>query len=135
MTKGWGPCNSQGGGCTLPIGAVTGAAKLAAVALGRGARPVGLEIPLLNGTYEAPAGFGTNSGCIIIELPGDFGTGKNWLSDAGSVGPAGAGLSNCRKRSMAASCSSSDLVVCGEGWEKVGQLKFLPCTCSWFWAG
>ena len=120
MTNGCGPEISHGGGCGFQAGGATGVVKLVTTP-GNGVNPDGLAMPLLNGLNDAPAGFGMNSGCVMKGSVAGLRTGKNSLSDAGSA-EAGLGAIICRKRSMAASCSVSGLVVVWtKGWRKASQ--------------
>ena len=56
MENGRGVGDSHGGGCGAQEGGVTGWALACRVIEGNGAEPVGLFIPLLKGTNEAPIG-------------------------------------------------------------------------------
>ena len=123
ITNGCGPCKSHGGGCGFHDGVVTDDEKLDTVP-GNGVNPEGLARPLLNGVNDAPAGFGTKSGDVINGSVTVLGTGKNLLSGDGSNG-FGLGASNCRNRSIAATCSGSGFVEgCGKGWLKASQPGF-----------
>src|SRR5450755_4667476 len=115
---------SHGGGCGLHAGAVAGGKKLVTVP-GNGVKPVGLAMPLLKGVNDAPAGFGTKSGCVRNGSTASLGVGKNLLSGDDWDVSAGPGLSNCRNRSIAASCSRSGLVAAwGKGWLNASQPMF-----------
>jgi len=62
--NGCGPCVSHGGGCSVQAGTATGFAAGVAIS-GSGIKPAGLPMPLVNGVNDAPAGFGTKSGCVM----------------------------------------------------------------------
>ena len=82
-------------------------------------------MPLLRGVNDAPAGFGTKSGCVSNGSTTGLDAGKNLLSDDGCASSAGLELSSCRNRSIAASCCRSGFVAaCGKGWLNVSQLEF-----------
>ena len=79
-------------------------------------------MPLLKGVNDAPAGFGTNSGCVMNGSTVRLVAGKNWLSGDDCAASTGLGFSNCRNRSIAANCSRSGFVAaCGKGWLNTSQ--------------
>ena len=115
ITNGCGPCESHGGGCGAHAGTVTGGVTGVTIP-GNGVKPAGFPIPLDNGVNDAPAGSGTKSGCVMLgsKTGAVLGTEKNLLSGDGSEAETGLGSSNCRNRSIVATCSISGFVgVCG----------------------
>ena len=57
MVKGWGVDNNQGGSCGAQAGGAANDCQLVELVMpGKGGKPVGRPIPLLNGANEAPTG-------------------------------------------------------------------------------
>ena len=123
MANGCGPCDNHGAGCGVQLG-MTAGCEMGVTIPGNGVKPAGIPIPLLNGVNDAPAGFGANAGCVRFGSMGTMGAEKTLPSTA----DAGLGASNCRNRSIAASCSRFGFSgVCGADALNESQLTVPFC--------
>jgi len=139
MAKGWGVCTSHGGGCGAQDGEAADDCQLVEPVIpGKGVKPAGLPIPLLNGANEAPTEFPVG---VLLGVTPDNGCSGEGNSEPGEdfarESEYEPGSSNCLNRSRSASCSGVGAAGWGGRPSDLNQsAPLLPfCPANWLLAG